>query len=159
MSADTGDSPAPDAIPEVVHQGRRDEDWVMRLNRAGARLFEAERGFFFWFFGPVLDHDDKPSMSRLMLLAWTILGWMMVIHEMHITSINHMVALNNAVWAAWWPAEAALAAAVFAPATWGDTMKTIGAAAATSIGSAARQVYADREKAAKVGEPGTQYDK
>jgi hypothetical protein len=146
-------------VSVIEQQGRRDEDLVVkRLNIFNDTLFEAERSILFWLFGPVLDHDNKPSMSRLMLLAWTVLGWLMVVHEMKITTSNGMVALNNAVWAAWWPAEAALAAAVFAPQTWGDTMKTIGAAAATSIGTAAREVIARREKAAAVGEPGTEYD-
>lgn len=131
----------------------------MRLNALNDGLFEVERSVWLWFFGPILDHDDKPSMSRIMLLFWTILGWKMVQHEMAITASNGIVALNNAVWTAWWAAEAALATAVFAPATWGDTMKTIGAAAATSIGTAAREAMAARAKAAAVGEPGTQYDK
>ncbi len=119
------DSP-PDTVPtpsgDVVHQGRRDEDWVLRLNSLNDGLFEIERSAFFWIFGMFLDHDDKPSMSRIMLALWTLLGAKMVYHEMGIDAHNGVVALNNAVWTAWWAAEAALATAVFAPSTWGDTM-------------------------------------
>lgn len=74
---------------------------------------ERGRSIFFWLFGWLLDEQLKPSMSRMMLLVWTLAGLVMIRHELLLRAGEP--PLQNAVWSAWWAAEGVLCLAVFGP--------------------------------------------
>lgn len=91
--------------PVVVKSGRRQSDIQVVVG--------ASRSVFFYVFGMFLDERHKPSMSRIMLAVWTVLGWQMVYHEIRLRL--GVPPISNAAWAAWWAAEGFLALAVFGP--------------------------------------------
>jgi hypothetical protein len=74
---------------------------------------QTSKGAIFWTFGWLLDEQHKPSMSRMMLFAWTVAGLVMIRHELLLKA--GQPALQNAVWTAWWAAEGVLCLAVFGP--------------------------------------------
>jgi hypothetical protein len=122
-------NPPPVVAEAVVKSGRRKSDIAIIEARG--------RSIFFWIFGMFLDDRHKPSMSRIMLALWTMLGAKMIYHELDL----HLgqVPLSNAVWQAWWAAEGVLALAVFGPSVASYFgVGAAGAAGATALGAAIR---------------------
>lgn len=107
MNSEPAATPTPDAtvVRAEVKSGRRKTDVQI--------LEERSRGIFFWLFGMFLDDRHKPSMSRIMLAVWTVIGAKMIFHELNLHQGS--LPLQNAVWQAWWAAEGMLALAVFGP--------------------------------------------
>jgi hypothetical protein len=90
----------------VVKSGRRESDM---------KVFEKKtRSILFWIFGMFLDERRKPSMSRIMLSVWTVIGVTMELHEMGFAGDANL-HISNAAWAGWWAAQGMLAFAVFGP--------------------------------------------
>lgn len=110
-------------IAAVVKSGRRQSD-VQIVVHAG-------RSVFFWIFGMFLDERHKPSMSRIMLALWTILGWQLEYHEIRLNPGTPPI--SNAAWGAWWAAQGMLALAVFGPSI--ASYFGPGAAGASTAGS------------------------
>lgn len=126
----------------MVREGRRWGDWHM---------LSSGRSLFFWVFGMFLGERHKPSMSRIMLAAWTWVGWRMIAHELALTAADP--ALQNAAWGAWATAESMLAVAVFGPSV-ASYMSSGGAGAAVAaLGSAVRSEV-EKVKATITGDPG-----
>ena len=66
-----------------------------------------------WGLGMFLDETGKPSMSRILFFLWTIVGWVMIWHEIQL--VAGQPAILNAAWQAWWAADGFLGFCVFGP--------------------------------------------
>lgn len=132
--------PPPGATATVkvteVKGGRRKSDWHIVTSNG--------KSIFFWIFGMFLDEKHKPSMSRIMLGLWTIIGWEMIQHELNL--VAGQPSISNACWTSWWAAEGMLSFAVFGPSI--ASYFGAGAAGAISAGSIATGI---RDALGKVG--------